>query len=293
MSAGFGNVTIVGVGLLGGSLGLALKQRGLADHVRGVGRRQPVLDAARDRNAIDETTTDLAAAVRDSDLIVLCTPAAMIIEQLDTVRTRIAPHVVVTDVGSTKADICAHARGNWSKPLRFVGSHPMAGSEKFGPEHASANLYEGCVTFVEPLNEHAVDAHQTVCRLWRAVGARVVEVPPRTHDDIVARTSHIPHVVAALLAEIAAESGDVRDFAGKGFRDVTRIAAGRAEIWRDICLTNRNAIVEGLRDFGSRIGDLAKLIEHGKADELDAFFRSAQDARQKVLGEDNAREGSN
>ncbi|MDZ4859930.1 MAG: prephenate dehydrogenase/arogenate dehydrogenase family protein [Candidatus Hydrogenedentes bacterium] len=286
MNAGFGAVTIVGVGLLGGSLGLALKQRGLASCVRGVGRRQEVLDTALSINAIDDASLDLGAAVRGADLIVLCTPAVLIFDQLDTIRSRVAPNVVVTDVGSTKTEICAHVRSNWSRPLRFVGSHPMAGSEKFGPEHASANLYDGCVTIVEPLDDHAEDAHETVCALWRAVGSRVIEVAPRAHDDIVARTSHIPHVVAALIAELAAASGEVRDFTGKGFRDVTRIAAGRAELWRDICLTNRNAIVEGLREFGNRTEAVRELIERGKAYELEAFFRSAQVARKKVLGED-------
>ncbi len=288
MSAGFGTVTIVGVGLLGGSLGLALKQRGLAQKVVGVGRRQEVLDAAGARNAIDEGTLDLATAIRGANLIVLCTPAALILEQLDTIRSRIAPNVIVTDVGSTKAAICAHVRRNWSKPLRFVGSHPMAGSEKFGPEHASANLYEGCVTIVEPLDEHADDAHQTVCKLWTSVGSRVITVPPRQHDEIVARTSHIPHIVAALVAELAAASGDVKDFTGKGFRDVTRIAAGRAELWRDICLTNREAIVDGLRSLGEHVSAVRDLVEYGRASELEAFFRSAQEARRTVLGEDGA-----
>ncbi|HRI88806.1 MAG TPA: prephenate dehydrogenase/arogenate dehydrogenase family protein, partial [Candidatus Hydrogenedentes bacterium] len=126
MSSGFGKVTLVGVGLLGGSLGLALKQRGLAETITGVGRRQEVIDAALAIGAIDAGTQSLESAIRGADLIVLCTPAALILQQLDTVRARVAPHVVVTDVGSTKAEICAHARSNWSKPLRFVGSHPMA-----------------------------------------------------------------------------------------------------------------------------------------------------------------------
>ena len=285
MSPRFGTVTIVGVGLLGGSLGLALKDRGLADRVRGVGRRQEVIDTALTLHAIDEGTLDLAGAMHGADLVVLCTPAALIPQQLDIVRARIAPHVVVTDVASTKAEICAHARANWSEPLRFVGSHPMAGSEKYGPEHATPHLYDGCVTIVEPKNNHADDAYETVCALWRSVGSRVVEVPPQLHDDIVARTSHIPHIVAALVAELAAGPGDVKDLVGKGFRDVTRIAEGRAEIWRDICLTNRDAIVAGLREFGEQANAVREIIEHGKADELDAFFQSAQAARRRALGE--------
>lgn len=285
MNPQFGTVTIVGVGLLGGSLGLALKDRGLAERVRGVGRRQEVIETALSLNAIDEGTLDLAGAMRGADLVVLCTPAALIPQQLDTVRTRIAPHVVVTDVASTKAAICAHARTNWSEPLRFVGSHPMAGSEKYGPEHSTPHLYDGCVTIVEPKDNHADDAYETVCTLWRSVGSRVIEIPPREHDNLVARTSHIPHIVAALVAELAAGPGDVKDLAGRGFRDVTRIAAGRPEIWRDICLTNRDAIVAGLREFGEQANAVREIIENGKAEELEAFFYSAQAARRRALGE--------
>lgn len=285
MSARFGTVTIVGVGLLGGSLGLALKDRSLADRVRGVGRRQEVIDTAIALKAIDDGTLDLPEGVRGADLIVLCTPAALVPQQLDIVRTRIAPHVVVTDVASTKAEICAHARSNWSRPLRFVGSHPMAGSEKYGPEHATPHLYDGCVAIVEPKDEHADDAYETVCRLWQSVGSRVVEIPPDEHDGLVARTSHIPHIVAALVAELAAGSGGVADLVGKGFRDVTRIAEGRPQIWRDICLTNRDAIVAGLLEFGEQVTGVREIIEKGDADELDAFFASAQAARRKALGE--------
>ncbi|NUM56708.1 MAG: prephenate dehydrogenase/arogenate dehydrogenase family protein [Candidatus Hydrogenedentes bacterium] len=285
MNPRFGTVTIVGVGLLGGSLGLALKDRGLAKLVRGVGRRQEVLETARAMRAIDEGTLDLAGAMKGADLVVLCTPAALVPQQLDVVRTRIAPHVVVTDVASTKAEICAHIRTNWSEPYRFVGSHPMAGSEKYGPEHSTPHLYDGCVTIVEPKDNHADDAHELVCALWRSVGSRVVEIPPQLHDDVVARTSHIPHIIAALVAELAAGGGDVKDLVGKGFRDVTRIAEGRAEIWRDICLTNRDAIVAGLREFGEDVEAICGIIEQGNADELDAFFQSAQAARRKALGE--------
>lgn len=285
MNRTFGTVTIVGVGLLGGSLGLALKDRGLAKLVRGVGRRQEVVDTALAIGAIDEGTLDLAGAMKGADLVVLCTPAALVPQQLDLVRTRIAPHVTVTDVASTKAEICAHVRTNWSEPYRFVGSHPMAGSEKYGPEHATPHLYDGCVTIVEPNDNHAGDAYETVCALWRSIGSRVVTIAPQAHDDMVARTSHIPHIVAALVAEMAAASGDVKDLVGKGFRDVTRIAEGRAEIWRDICLTNRDAIVAGLSEFGGEIGAVRDLIAQGRGDELERFFQSAQAARRRALGE--------
>ena len=154
---------------------------------------------------------------------------------------------------------------------------------KYGPEHATPHLYDGCVTIVEPKNNHADDAYNGL----RAVAlgrSRVVEFR-RGFTTISSRDSHIPHIVAALVAELAAGPGDVKDLVGKGFRDVTRIAEGRAEIWRDICLTNRDAIVAGLREFGEQANAVREIIEHGKADELDAFFQSAQAARRRALGE--------
>lgn len=285
MTKSFGTVTVVGVGLLGGSLGLALKDRGLARTVRGVGRRQESLDTALSLGAIDEPYLNSREAVRGADLVVLCTPACLIPSELDSIRPLISMSAVVTDVASTKAEICAHVRNTWSEPYRFVGSHPMAGSEKYGPEHATPHLYDGCATIVEPRADHAEDAYETVCSLWRAVGARVVEVDPSLHDGLVARTSHIPHILAAIIAELAAGAGDVHALVGRGFRDVTRIAAGRPEIWRDICLTNRKAIVDGLDETAGQIAAVRQLIEEGSADELEAFFRSAQAARSKALGE--------
>jgi len=285
MTKSFGTVAIVGVGLLGGSLGLALKERGLARRVRGVGRRQESLDTALAIGAIDEPFLNSRDAVRGADLVVLCTPAGLIPSELDLIRPLISMSAVVTDVASTKAEICAHARRTWSEPYRFVGSHPMAGSEKYGPEHATPHLYDGCATIVESRADHAVDAYETVCSLWRAVGARVVEVDPALHDGLVARTSHIPHILAAIISELAAGAGDVHALVGRGFRDVTRIAAGRPEIWRDICLTNRKAIVQGLDETAAQMQAVRQFIEDGAAEELEAFFRSAQAARSKALGE--------
>ena len=285
MNPNFGTVTIVGAGLLGGSLGLALKARGLARTIRGVGRRQCSLDTALAKGAIDENYLNLEEAVHGADLIVVCTPAGMVPQQLDQIRGACSVSAFVTDVASTKAEICAHAEATWTPPRRFVGSHPMAGSEKFGPEHATATLYDGCVTFVEALQSHEPEAHERVVTMWQSVGARVIEVEPVRHDALVARTSHIPHILAALIAELAGDACDVRAEAGRGFRDVTRIAAGRPEIWRDICLTNRAAVLEGLEQIARRLDHVRGAIEAGSGEALEAFFESARAAREKVAGE--------
>ncbi len=284
MNPNFGTVTIVGVGLLGGSLGLALKERGLCRRVRGVGHRQVSLDAALARHAIDEASLELAPAIADADLIVICTPAGLVPETLDQIRRASSSSAVITDVASTKASICAHADQVWPGHRRFIGSHPMAGSEKFGPEHADASLYDGCVTIVEPLDGQDAEAHEAVRALWRSVGASIVELRPEQHDMLVARTSHIPHIMAALIAEQATCARGVPSVIGKGFRDTTRVAAGRPEVWRDICLTNREAIVSGLNELETRLAAVRDAIESGSAEDVEAFFDSARRAREEVIG---------
>jgi prephenate dehydrogenase len=284
MAARFDTVTLIGVGLLGASLGLALKQRGLAKTIRGVGHRAETLEKARARGAIDEAFTAVVDAVPSSDLTVICTPAAKVPDYLDAVRPLCGKHAVVTDVASTKRDICAHAKTNWSEPYRFVGSHPMAGSEKFGPEHATADLYAGSVCFVEAMNDHAPDAHAAIAELWSGVGAQVVPVDPALHDVMVARTSHVPHIVAAAIARLTAKDGDaLRPFTGGGFRDTTRIADGRPEIWRDICLTNADAILAVLREIQADLTGIERALSAKDGAALDDYFTKARDARRRVI----------
>ena len=285
MSRHFDIVTIIGVGLLGGSLGLALKARGMASAVRGVGHRQTSLDKAVGVGAVDAAYLNIREAVPGSDLVVVCTPAAAATSMLDDVLPLCSPRTIVTDVTSTKAGICTHARNTWPHPSRFVGSHPMAGSEKFGPEHADARLFEGCAAIVETGDHLDGEARQAVCDLWRGVGSHVVDMDPALHDAIVARTSHVPHILAACIASAAGGKGDVRALVGQGFRDVTRIAASRPDIWRDICLTNRDAILEGLDEIEAEMDVVRRAIRDGRCDELDTFFEKGRSSRREVLGE--------
>ena len=282
MTPRFDTVTVIGVGLLGGSLGLAMKTRGMAGTVRGVGHRPSSLEQARAVGAVDQTYLDPAEAVPGSDLIVVCTPAALVPGMLDTIRPVCSPTAIVTDVASTKAAICGHARSTWPAPTRFVGSHPMAGSEKFGPRHAFPELYEGCVTVVETGAHIAADARETVCGLWRALGAEVIEMDPGVHDAGVARTSHLPHVAAAALAMTAVRAGSIGPLIGQGFLDTTRIAASRPEVWRDICLTNSRSLVEALDELMRELGDMRNAIDKGNAAQVEAFFREGRTARLEV-----------
>jgi len=285
MTPHFGTVTVIGTGLLGGSLGLALKARGLAGTVRGVGHRQSSLDQARAVGAIDEAFLDARAACADADLVVVCTPAALVPAKLDEIRPVCAPNAAVTDVASTKGLICAHAHRTWPQPRRFVGSHPMAGSEKFGPDHADADLYAGAVVVVEHGDQLAPDVQDTVRGLWTAVGANVVEIDPARHDALVARSSHVPHVLAACLARLAAGQGDMRALVGTGLRDMTRVAAGRPELWRDICLTNADAILDALDALTEDLARVREAIANRAAEPLTDFFEAGRQARREVLGE--------
>jgi prephenate dehydrogenase len=283
MEPQFRTVTLVGVGLLGASLGLALKQHGLAQTIRGVGRRQETLDTALELGIIDEAFLSVEDGACDADLVVICTPANAVPAALDTLRNLNDPNMIVTDVASTKSIICDHARNTWSSPLRVIGSHPMAGSEKFGPEYAKADLYEGAITFVEAQANHDTDAYNQVTQLWEVIGSKVVAIDPASHDQWVARTSHIPHVAASALAQLINNPAEAEPFIGKGFKDTTRVAEGRPEIWRDICLTNPEAIEEGLRELSKNLNKVADAIGAQDSEALDDFFERGVKIRRESL----------
>ncbi len=286
MSRSFETVTIIGAGLLGGSLGLALKKRGMAGTIRGVGHRQVSLDKALSAGAIDEAFTDAAAAVQGAGLIVLCTPVNKVTQYLDIIQPVCSRSAVVTDVASTKADICSHASNTWPNPRRFIGSHPMAGSEKFGPEHAKPELYEKAYVLVEEASEGLdPDAHRTVVELWQDLGARVVEVSPTRHDALLARTSHVPHIVSSALAQLVGGQANLAPFIGNGFRDTTRVAEGRPEIWRDISLTNGAAIGESLGEVIEQLQAFAQAIREDDGERLERLFEDGREARQKAIEE--------
>jgi prephenate dehydrogenase len=284
MEPHFRRATIIGAGLLGASAGLGLKARGMADHITGVGRRETSLQKAVARGAIDAASMDPGPAVKDADLVIIATPSALVIPMLDTIRPAVRPDAVITDVASTKGAICAHASATWSAPRRFIGCHPMAGSEKFGPEHARADFYEQSVCLLEDSPETDAEAAALVRALWAALGAAVFPVDAEAHDGLIARTSHVPHVLAALLADQAGEKGAaIRPFIGNGFRDMTRIAASRPEVWRDICLTNRQAIIAVLLEYRGRLDAAVELLDRGGGEALLEFFRTGRENRKKVV----------
>ncbi len=281
----FETVTVIGVGLLGGSLGLALKNRGLAKHVIGIGHRDSTLDTAMTVGAIDEKSKDLSDRAAHADLIVIATPAGSAIKYLDALRDRIRPESVVTDVVSTKAELSAHARKTWPLPCRYVGSHPMAGSEKWGPENADADLYQDAVTFVEVGDHLDAGAREIVVSLWQSLGCRVADIGAGDHDQLLAATSHLPHIVASALAQGLPHSDAILDAVGPGFRDTTRVADGRPELWRDICLANGQAIGTSLEQLLTTLNTLRTALAAHDANTLQTFFEQGRDARRRALGE--------
>ena len=288
MSAPYDTAAIIGAGLLGSSLGLALKARNLADTVLGAGHRAASIEAAIEIGAIDDGFLDAREACREADIVIVCTPAALVAPKIDEILPVLKPNALLTDVASTKAGICAHAARHWPKPLRFVGSHPMAGSEKWGAEHGTPSLYEGCFTIVTPQPDQDPEAVDAIHALWEDLGATVLVCSPEQHDALVARTSHVPHIVSSALAALAADAGqpgDVKPFIGRGFADTTRIAAGRPEIWRDICLTNRAAIIDGLDSLLDRLQTVSDLVTEEAGEDLEDFFAAGQQARDELVDE--------
>ncbi len=275
----FGTVAIVGVGLIGGSLGMALKGRRLAHRVIGIGRNPDRLETAVALGAIDAGVTDLRRGVAEADVIVLCTTVGHIVETLPSVLEAVRPGAVVTDVGSTKATIARRAAGF----AFFVGGHPMAGSEQAGVESATPLLFEEATWAMTPMEGSDPGAVKTVERLAREVGATTLTLSPEAHDAMLAITSHLPHVLASSLMRQAAVAQRVHPqtqrLTAGSFADATRVAASPPQIWRDVCLTNREALLAALHGFRAELDTLETAVEAGDADRIEAFFAAGAEAK--------------
>ncbi len=255
----FDTLTILGVGLLGGSLGLAAKSHGLVRRVVGVGRDVARLSESQAAGQLDDFTTDLADGVRAADLVVVCTPVDLIAQHVREVAAAAKVGCLVTDVGSTKSEILSQLQNPFPEKITFVGSHPMAGSEKKGAGHATPNLFHGRVTIITPTADTPPRAVAAVREFWERVGCRVMTMTPEEHDRAVALVSHLPHVVAAALAG-AVDPALLAVSAG-GFRDTTRIAAASPAIWEPIFRTNRREVLAACAAFSERFDEFRRLLE--------------------------------
>ncbi|MBX9583585.1 MAG: prephenate dehydrogenase/arogenate dehydrogenase family protein [Gemmataceae bacterium] len=273
----FGQITIVGVGLIGGSVGLTAKARGVARRVVGVGRDRAKLEQASRLGAVDSATTDLAAGVRDATLVVVCTPVDRIAADILAAAADARPGTSITDGGSTKGNIVTAVDGRLPAGLHYVPAHPLAGAEKGGAEHARADLFDGRVTILTPTDRTDAAALERVEAFWRALGSRVVRMSPDDHDRVLATTSHLPHAVAAGVAGITPP--DWLPLSAGGFRDVTRIAGGSPDLWVPIFRANREAVLAALDRFTDRLAEFRRLLEAGDGDGLARWLADAKQVR--------------
>jgi prephenate dehydrogenase len=273
-------LSILGVGLLGGSIGLAVKQTLNGCAVAGYGHRPASLRAARQMGAIDESYDDPAAAVRGADLVILCTPVGAFPDMLHRIGPALPPGAVVTDGGSTKATVVAAARHRLPHTAHFVGSHPMAGSEKRGVEFARADLMRGAACIVTPDEATDPAALEKVESFWRLLGMRTTRTSPGEHDRRLADVSHLPHAVAAALVAMQDEASF--ELAGKGFADTTRIAAGDGGLWRDILLDNRGNVLDGIERFQAQLNRLASALRANDGPAVKAWLDAAARRRERL-----------
>ncbi len=276
------HITIVGVGLLGGSAGLALKAYDPDIVVAGVGRRQSSLDAAMEIGAIDTAHMDAVECVGDTDLVILATPVGAFEEHLRSIAPIIDPkRTIVTDVGSTKGQVVRLAEKILGKGGPFVGSHPMAGSEQKGPYASRGDLFSGATCIITPTSRTPVAAAQCVEEFWRVLGMNVIRMRPGSHDKAVARVSHLPHVLASLLMLLPSRSE--LDVSATGFSDTTRLASGDPEMWRDILVTNREPVLSALDAFAEDLADLRDLVDAGKPAAIERFLAKSKKRRDTTI----------
>lgn len=281
----FRKITIIGVGLLGGSIGLAVKRRKLVSPggVAGFVRRVASLKDCEQAGAVDFATTDLLAAVWDADLVVLCTPPAQMRPRVQEMLPALKRGAMVTDVGSVKAGVVHELESLVAGAgAHFVGSHPMAGAEKTGVGAASADLFMDAVCVVTPTGKSNPAAVRKVERFWKALGARTLRLAPAEHDLLVSRSSHLPHVLAAALAGYVLKPGHPKYQAAlcaAGFRDTTRIASGSPEMWRDIALANRKNLERTLGEFSSGLQKFRRALAGDDAKAITNFFETAKARR--------------
>jgi prephenate dehydrogenase len=276
-------LVIFGVGLIGGSVALALKKAKNPVTIVGIGRSDESLQTALDLGVIDAATSDVATAVKDADIVLIAAPVAQTPAILNAIKPHLAASTVITDAGSTKGDVLQCAKDILGQQFKqFVGGHPIAGAEKSGVTAAMADLYSNKNVVLTPTAETEPQAIARVKTLWQDCGANVSEMTAATHDGIFAAVSHLPHLLAfALVDDIASRTNaeQLFGFAASGFRDFTRIAGSHPEMWRDISLANRTALLSELEAYQQELGRLQQLLKSEDGAGLQALFKRASIAR--------------
>ena len=285
----FKKVALIGVGLIGGSLALDMKSRGLADTVVGIGRTMANLDKALELGIVDSVTQDIAEGVGDADLVIVAVPVLTVASVMKEACQYLAEGCIVTDVGSVKERLIDEVMPLLPAGVSFVPAHPVAGTENSGAAAAFAGLFEGRNTIITPVDSTDSEALQTVTELWRSVGSNVVVMDSKEHDRILSAVSHLPHVIAYALVNTVASAGkgsgkggadtDMLSYSAGGFRDFTRIASSSPEMWADICEMNSVAIVEMIEAFQVELDSLKSFIEGRDLERINEQFNRAKSLR--------------
>ena len=285
------NLSIIGVGLIGGSLSRALRKAKLVGRVTGCNRSEETLKRAVELDVIDDYYLNISEAVRNADVIIIGTPLSVSEKMLPKLANSMSVNAVVTDVGSVKGGIVNAARETLAEKFpNFVPGHPIAGTEKNGVEASYEDLFVNHRVILTPLEETSSKAHKLVTQMWESVGAEVIDLDVKHHDEVLAATSHLPHMLAYALVDCLAgmqERDEIFKYAAGGFADFTRIASSSPDMWHDICFSNREALIRALDIFSSHIGDIKSAIEKSESNELLKTFRRAKEVRDRFNREKN------
>lgn len=279
----FQRVCIIGVGLIGGSLAMACKRYGVAGEVVGDDADRSMLERALQRGAIDRLSTDAEAAVEGADFVVLAVHVGALVEVARAIREALPTGAIVTDVGSVKGGLVSALEEVFSPRSSFVGGHPLAGAETSGLEGAAGDLFAGSRCILTPTPRTDPKALDRVSAFWKAVGAEVVTLDPKEHDWAMAAVSHLPHVASYALAKAVSSVDTGRLFAGPGFRDFSRLASSPAALWSDICLQNRECLLDLISRYQDALEEIRLLIAAGKKATLEGEFQKAKEVREQLI----------
>jgi prephenate dehydrogenase len=281
-----GRLAIVGVGLIGSSLALALKQAGVVEHVTGCGRSEANLRRGVELGVLDDYSLSPVEAVRDADVVVLAVPLGAMRSVMEAIQPGLSPKTIITDVGSAKGSVVADANAVLGAGARrFVAGHPIAGTERSGVEAGFASLYQQLKIILTPGSDTDTEAVALISRMWLATGAHVERMSVEHHDRILAATSHLPHMLAFSLVSHLSRMGDqheIFNYAAGGFRDFTRIASSDPVMWRDICLANGEALLDLIEGYQRQLDEISRAIREHDADHLFELFRDAKHTRDQL-----------
>lgn len=287
------NLSIIGVGMMGGSIGLSLKKLKLPYHVVGIGRNMARLSKALKSGICDQVTTDLVSGVKEAELVIICTPVEEILPHIKKIHSHLKPGAILTDVGSTKGELLKQIKAFYStlkNPPIFIGGHPLAGSEKTGSGNASVDLYQGSTVVLCPLEAKAIKNYLIKLKIfWKGLGAKPIVLAPEIHDILVAQTSHLPHVLAGVLVRfierLSKQDRNAFKLLAGSFRDLTRIADSDPIQWAQICSQNKNFILGAMISYRDMLTKIISQIENSKNSfsDWESFFSGAKKARKALL----------